>query len=603
MGIKPIHLVLGLVKTKKNQRGRFKWGVLAGTGIVARFSFEVRTLTDKRWMVDGVFESETLALKRARELVNTNKYEGVQAVQEHRKPDGTFGEKIIFNQAGSGPKDVAISIVPIDAAPLCARLEDVYGIQARLTYWRILRKYFEQAVLTPSEILYNYGALARLMDNDPPVYFSALDRIATLQATAAGLEIKAHRDKLFQWGEQVGARAREADLEKPLRKHSLKDYAALAAAAEDWGGPERRDHLICCTIARQLYLTRNWLGKLEAVLGAASADLSRRDLEILDGFIADILGSATVIQELLGARPSLCEALLGLVDLMEGKEEEKRARDEPEFLTSLRRLFADGALPEGAQTLLERLRSQIAGRNPLNRSNPEKEQDDFQRLIARLCTLKGLIGGTEMAEALTERCGLQFQEGGALGRRKAVSTMARLIKNPLSRLRYLLSIAETETGVVTQREIIDALEDLRCHTTDIHSLVNRKLTAPVKMKAVSDVQRAVLVAAALPEDLRQDFFEELDDLLVDFIERDSFVSRLDSPDLPLRERATRLVRFCSSGILVEGRALAVARKRVAEHLRQPNFVEHFTADLPSPNEAQEALRQFYVELAGAGFRV
>lgn len=564
------------------------------------YSYEVKVQREGRWTVDRVTESEAIALKRAEELAGAAQYEAVRVEKERLRADGSFGSpKVIFEQSCSR-RDPQVTISHIDDAPDCATLEDLYGIDARLTMWKVLRKYFEQVALTPSEVLHNYGALARLMDNDPPVYPAAVDRVATLQAKRADSDPRERRDQLFAWCDLVAARAREAEREKPLHKLKTKDFRRLLEVALEEGGPARRDHLVRCTIARDLYLRRNFLEKLEVLLGAVDQAQTREELGILDGFIADVLGSATVIQELLGSRPNLCAALLALVDLMEGKEEAHPPRDLPDVVRVLRGLFADGRLPGGAAVLIDRVRSQVAGRQPLSRNDPSKENDAFIRLTERLLNGKAIIGGPGMAEALTHRCGLQFQEGGDAGRRKSVTAMLTLIRDPVQRVRYLLTIAETATGTVARDDILLTLRGIAAGAVDVHSFVNPRVSMPKKLMTLSDLQRA-LMASTLPAEARKELFDRLDDLLADYVEREGFLARLDDPDLHLRERATRLVKFCSSGILIEGKALQIARKRIAGYLRQPNFVEHLTDDCASPAEAEAVVRDFYRQLAEAGF--
>ncbi len=546
-----------------------------------------------------MFDNESEAMKHAKGLVKGNQYNGVKVDKERLRSDGTYTGSTIFKQMCDGPGDAPVTIVPIDESADCESVEDLYGIDARLTMWKILRKYFEQVGLTPSEVLHNYAALSKLMDNDPPVYPAAVDRISSIQARKHGFDGKERRDQIYEWVEVVAGRAREAQREKYLRKFNLSDYPALLEAALEEGGPDRRDHLVRCVIAQQFYTERNFMAKLEILLKAVTPDVPREGLDILDGFIADVLGSATVIQELLGTRRNLCEALIALIDLMEGKEVGAGGHV-PETVTALSGLFADGRLPGGASVLLERVKSQIQGRQPLNRHDPEHETEAFQKVLIRLSSSKGIRGGPAMAEALTERCGLRFQEGGAVGRRKAVTAMIGLIRDPVQKIRYLLSIAETETGEQAMDVVTSTIFTITERAHDIHGFVHPGLSATRKMMTISDVQRAIM-ASNLPEEARDSLFERLDQLLEEYVARDGFIDRLDDPELALRDRALRLVKFCSSGILIEGRALALARRRITEHLRQPNFIERFTEGCTTPTEAESIVRTFHRQLAEAGF--
>lgn len=566
-----------------------------------KYTFEVKVLREKRWTVDRIFMTETEAIQHAEKLVKTNAADAVRVERERERHDGTYTATVLFDRTCDGKRNVQVAIVAIDSAPPCAGPDDLYGLDARLTMWKILRKYFDHVTLCPSEILYNYGALAKLMDNDPPVYPAAIDKIASLQAPALGVDSRVRRDELYKWMDTVARRARSAEKEKRLFKESLQDFGALAEMATLIGGAEERDTLIRCAIARELYTNRNWLSKLEKLLEAVSPDMPREDLAIIDGFVADILGSAQVIQEILGSRSTLFNALMGLIDLMEGRVEDVPPRDVPEVAQVLRRLIADGNLPAGSNVLLDRIKAQISSKQPLNRINPDQEHDSFLKLMARLSNTRGFRGGPEMAEVLTSRCSMQFQEGGVTGRKLAVGAMINMIRDPLQKIRYMISISETETGVICADVLHKAISQLKESMGDINKLVPGNLSATRRLMAVTDIQKA-LQESVLTESVRNQLIGMLDDVLVNFIEREGFIDRLDDPELGLRERSFRLIKFCSSGLLLEGRALELARMRIAEHLRQPNFVQHYVSECQSQSEADEALRDLHRQLALAGFR-
>lgn len=566
-----------------------------------KFTYEVKVLREKRWVVDRIFNAESEALEHAEKLAKTNSVDAVKVEKERERADGTYTSTTIFDRKCEGRRNAPVAVTPVDRAPPCNSIEDLYGLDARITMWKILRKYFDHVTLCPMEILHNYGALAKLMDNDPPVYPAAIDKIASLQAPALDVESRVRRDELYKWMESIGRQAREAEREKRLFKESLANYPALAATALKIGGPERRDHLIRCAIARELYTNRNWLSKLERLLSAVSPEMDRHDLAIIDEFVADILGSAQVIQEILGSRSTLFNALVGLIDLMEGKEEDYPPKDMPEVAQVLRRMMSDGSLPSGSNVLMDRIKVQITGKQPLNRTNPDQEQQTFVKLMVRLSTTKGFRGGSEMAEALTSRCGLQFKEGGATGRKMAVGAMIAMIRDPLQKIRYMISIAETETGTLSSDVLLKSIQQMKHTMRDIHALVPGNLSATRRLMAVTEIQKA-LMDSVLPDEIRSEMVAMLDEVLVHYIEREGFIDRLDDPDLGLRERSVRLIKFCSSGLLLEGRALDLARQRIAAHLRQPNFIQHYVEDCRSSEEADAALRDLHKQLALAGFR-
>ena len=76
---------------------------------------------------------------------------------------------------------------------------------------------------------------------------------------------------------------------------------------------------------------------------------------------------------------------------------------------------------------------------------------------------------------------------------------------------------------------------------------------------------------------------------------------MDKPDDPLAMRAIRLVKFCGSGVLIEGKSLNMAKARVVEHLRQKQFEEKFVASMPDPSQGEKHLRDFHRLLVECGF--
>jgi hypothetical protein len=104
----------------------------------------------------------------------------------------------------------------------------------------------------------------------------------------------------------------------------------------------------------------------------------------------------------------------------------------------------------------------------------------------------------------------------------------------------------------------------------------------------------------IPEVLQQRLFAHFDTMLARYVESAQIIERLDSPSDSLRQRAERLISFCGSGVLMEGKALSVARERVLGHLRRPDFMAEFLRDVPAEQQDTE-LRQFHGRLARAGF--
>jgi hypothetical protein len=109
-----------------------------------------------------------------------------------------------------------------------------------------------------------------------------------------------------------------------------------------------------------------------------------------------------------------------------------------------------------------------------------------------------------------------------------------------------------------------------------------------------------MAASPFSPGIRASVADHIDTLLERFVIGEKIIEKLDQPDGHLRDRAWRLLRFCDSGLLPNGKALTKARTRVLTLLRQPDFPARFVAGIDDPQTAQTALRDFFALLKRSG---
>ncbi|ABC22999.1 hypothetical protein [Rhodospirillum rubrum] len=565
--------------------------------------YEVQTHRDKRWLTRDLYDFETQAIVAAKKIYATSQADGVRVVLDRLTPEGLHREKIIFEEMRSQPKDKPVRITPIEDGARCASVAEVYALESRMTIGRLLKSYLEQQILLPSELLHCSRPLTRFQEADGQLMPSAVDRIVGMQCRIdPSLNAKVRRDEIYDWIAEIGRRARRSEGEKLLWPLSLDDFhKVVATVAKCAFVHEEQVALLCHVIARETGKERSFLGKLEVLLGCVSEDLTLEVLRILDGFIADALAVSQVVQEILGVRPNLANALIALLDFIDGKAGTAATR-EPETAKVLRRLFAEGKLPDGLTVLLDRVTRELGGRQPLTRNDPDREEAAFLALLDRLVKPEGVAGGTAVAAALTRRYGLRLEQGGLIGWKLSVLGVSRLLGENARRMQYLCEVAGAAEGANALTVVAEEVVEVVKPAADIHHFVAPDLATPEKLRILTGLQRA-LGTSSLPEVLRTRVVGRLDDLLARYLVDAAVVEKLDAPGDSLRLRAVRLVKFCGSGLLLEGKALAIARSRVLHHLRQPNFVEDFTQDFSDPGEREARLRDFYRMLAEAGFRI
>jgi len=555
---------------------------------VGHTDYEIQVLRDERWVTTAIVGKEDDARGSAKKLFADKTCPGVRVISNWHRSDGGIVEKEIYAERRTIKDDAPPRVAAIDdAPPACATIADYYGAQSRSSVNRLLRSYLEKAVITPTELMHSHRELKRLQGADA-LFPSAVDRIATLQAKAADADARARRDEIFKHVDTMAARARKADTADLPR---LGD-GGFGTVVRKVGAGEDGDFLSLVVLARELLQARNWLAKLERLTKLALADDDRHAIALLDGVIADVLG-ANVIQELLGWQPGLAAAICHLFDLAEGRMAVD-ASEAADIAAALNRLFADGRLPESRACLLDRAHRHIKAANPLYRNEPNKETAAFRQLLDRAALPDGFICGPATAEALTLRYARMIEEGGATGRGKAIATLFRMMPDRAYGLIYLGDLAKAALGREHGADIAKQAETV-LDARSLHDLVDRRLPPKDKMR------RATIAHGAVAPDGSR-IADHIDTLLERYLIEEKIVEKLDDRTSSLRDRAIRLVNFCAAAVLPEGKALARARERAKELLRQPNFESHFLEGISDGIVAQKALRDFHTLLGKAGFR-
>ncbi|MDO8606691.1 MAG: hypothetical protein Q7R40_09160 [Phaeospirillum sp.] len=564
--------------------------------VADRASFEVQVSKDGRWSTETIVYKEDEARTLAKKLLADKKCEGAKIVRNWLRSDGTMVETEVFCETRAVKDDGPIRITPIDSVPAekCETPEEFLGPDARGVMNRVFRTYLDKAFLTPTELMHSYKELKRLQEKDSLVP-SAVDRVAQLQTKDGEQAPKDRSQEIFKSIDNISARARRVEsLKLPKLDGRFSDVIAKLGAM---GESEDRDYLAMVVLSRDLINVRNWVGKLERLCALAVEDSDPHAVEMLDGVIADVLGS-NVVQDVLGWQPGLGAAIIAMFDLADGKMPPVKS-DAGESAEVLNRLFAEKKLPISRNVLLDRAHRQIRSPNPLMRNDTTKEFEEFKRLIGRALCPTGFVCGSETADAVTARYTRMVEQGGAAGRKAAIEGVFRALPDPATGLVYLCELAGSSFAAEHTPDIMETMELVfRCRS--ISDLCLRTLPPKERMLRATNAHR-VAMASVLPPELKTKVADFIDTILERYLIDEQIVEKLDHHDSPLRDRAVRLVQFCAAGVLPEGKAMTRARQRILMLLRQPNFDAHFIDGFTDPMRAQKALRDFHQLLVKAGF--
>lgn len=562
--------------------------------------YEVQVYRDNRWAIDDVVTDEKAAIKQAEGLLKRPNVEGVRVIAEWKGITGGDRDKEIFKKMGEGGKNEDFTPATVDEAPVCTSARDLLGAASRGTIMRMFSKYLEKQQITPMEMLHHHKNLKRMVNFETMVP-AGVDKIATLQARTAKLNAKDRKNWLFDAVDEISSRAKAAEAAKlPDMGDGGLDELVDKLAAKFREEDEHR-YMVTTAFVRTSLGWRGWLGKLDRLLGFATRERHALSLAIVDDMICDTLSAKTSMRDLLGPSASLGQAINRMLDLLQG-----RCKNAPgsadDILGPLNKLFRDGKLPGARRVLTERITRDLAGGVKLSANKPDQEEQVFKDLLDRLITEESVFGGGKMAHSVTERCARLHNVGGAGGRRKAVTILRDQLAQPKRVFLYLLALLEEDDQIDDEmyKHIAAQVEAVLEKLSDINSIAPHAKSDPDRMKQAVQIQKAVL-DSHLRNPLKTKAANTFDDIVSRYIIDAQVIEHFDKSDLPLRQRATRLVNFCAAGYLTQGKATDIARNRVTAYLKRPDFIAALTADVADPAEKEKTIRDFYAQLARAGF--
>ncbi len=239
----------------------------------------------------------------------------------------------------------------------------------------------------------------------------------------------------------------------------------------------------------------------------------------------------------------------------------------------------------------------------MTKGDIHEEKHAFKQLLPLFIAKNGsILGGEGLAEALA-MCGTRSfnRDRNLENPSEAIEYIMENLKAPILQLRFLLTLSKSPFGKDCADIVCKFLPEFMEGPEHVHDIVHYKLPLKRKLKILTGLQKSAL-AIKLPNKMNETFASWLDDLIFDYLNEERIIDKMDSPEDTLFQRATALLQFCASGLLIEGRTLNWVRQRVQEHLRQPNFVEKFTEDVQTAKKKELVITQLHAMLKKAGLQ-
>jgi hypothetical protein len=368
--------------------------------------FEVQAYYDKHWVTEGSFEHEKEAIAFAKSLFTDEAVEEVKITRFRGMMGGglSLKKEIFSEKRPPKPKKAVTLSGKVTEGRLCSTLDDLVGLESRIVMNRVLREFLDHMMITPTELLHNYSYQKKL--DSLGLIDSAVSQLAQAQSNAGHGDMRSRIDAVYKLIDQARSRAQEAMAERrrmPILEE--KQYAKLCRKVEAGYEPKDRDYVIKFALSNYLNGSPSLAGKLEQIAGLITEDVTNEQVAHLDDLIADLLGAGSLVQDILGAQPSLGAALGVLADLVMGRFEIDKAKGPTPQLKLVHTLISGRGMPASKAVLLDRLRRELSSGKPLCRApNPAIEREELNKLDAKIKDEKGnYFFGAEFEQLVTKR--------------------------------------------------------------------------------------------------------------------------------------------------------------------------------------------------------
>lgn len=356
------------------------FGSMFGRG--RAYSYEIYVQVDGRWRLDKRLEGESSmtqhaneqleksAIAQANALLNMGDYQAVKVLRSRERSDGFGTQSEIFNKAATARPKVMQTRPFKGPFPVCDTPYDLARRQSAKGFGTVFREFLDKQNATAIELLHSPQHQRKLTDMNSFMR-AGIYALAGAQ-TQPGLPSQSERSKklegLFEKSIQL---TRDAMAEKGLPALENNDFARLYERLSHRMQDDQLRFTFFFQTSKVTQTLSSYAGRLDIYL----TDMIDRPMNglapLLDECAGSCLDSTTLIQDLLGARNSLSDALIALADLSTGKLD-MGAKPDP-ILEKLNRLLGENRLPSCSETLWERILSNLNSKALLSKSEPKKE--------------------------------------------------------------------------------------------------------------------------------------------------------------------------------------------------------------------------------------
>ena len=547
------------------------------------------------WMLHDVSTGRDTATRMAEELMTDEKATGVKVVKETYNPDS--GQYLSLKIFEDGHTKLKVSLAQEDAphALPCFQPDDLYSYHARATMARLLHDYLARQKLTVTELIHRADSLEKL-EATGTVYQHAIQKIAIAQAATTTTPVQ----QIIKSLNELTTRALHRVYRDTRRSYfPVAQPGAFGALAEKLAAASDGTYVLNGALARYLGGAQSWNEKLLWLLLVAREIPEEGPgrtvlLGCLDTLIAEVLGSAAALHELMGETENLGQALLTLVELFLGQSRIDSTDTSP--LSALTQHFAGDTLPDARTAIANRITAELRSMRRLCPTSLSEELKLLRRIANKLVLGEGkylsheniiaaftlrsrrIVGAESIAEHLAEAQGLD------------------------DKIERLLFIEENIIGAENKRQLAAFMLPIVTGAGFESQFLSTKLPVLTRLRRLTELQTRIR-RSGLQETQKNELAGHLDRLACEAEARAKLLQLTEERPASPVEKAIAVLRLCATGTFTEGRLLERARTLVLAQLGQPGFFTGYVSHLAQASgqpDAEAAMSTLMQTLEKAG---
>lgn len=543
-----------------------------------------------KWQFFGAMESRDKALKQANELFGGGT--SVQVMKETLAEDGNYLSVRIFQEGEKGNarpnpgKTDAVESLP------CFKPQDLYSYEARKTIVRLLADSLNRWKITSLELLHSPENLERL-ESTGTVLQAAVQKMAIAQSQAGEGTVGERVKTLHRLVSDAMVMV-YVDRKKN-RLPTFKDSNIGKLAAQLANDP-RRDYLFNAAITAHLQDCPDWDAKLERVLelikDIPADDEQLRDfcLNIIDGYVSEIMSATSAVKDIIGEQEDLGGAMTRLIELTSGALSEENMASPG--VAALNRHFGAGALPDARTAIIRRVLKELEGPKALSKESLGEEVKFLRRLASKVAMACGnLIPSDEVLSAFRVRS----------ERLIAPNTLDAYLngaENPAVRVERLLYISDNIVGDANKRKLTGILLAMLESPSFGHFFSSPDVAVSKRLTLLHELQNKVMQSEL--DDLRKQLISErLDTICFGIIESSKILERIGNGEGDPLGKCIALLKLAASNMLTRGKSRDSAQRMALGYIREPGVLKKYLGE-DAGAEGANKIKELRAKLREAG---